>query len=226
MIITYRYLENKFIKSVFTMKKLLFGAAAVLLMASCTGSGNSESKKGIDKETTEPTTETANQEMSSTPVDTLAVNDKNEDTQQDKAALEQSARDFITDMYAVVLKSNNYPVNTTYFTSEFVNLYNKTEKIEGKRMSESDSDGGMDEQFFDDEFWSSYNDDPKGAKAKITKVTVDENNNGAPKASVIVKLIPEGNESPIKINLVMTEDGWKISDYRGFKKPMQRYIKS
>lgn len=210
------------------MKNLFFGVAALLIMAGCSGNGNSESSKAIDQETTELTTETSNQEMSSTSVDTLAVNDKNEDTQQDKAALEQSARDFITDMYAVVLKSNYYPVNTTYFTSEFVNLYNKTSKIESKRMRESDSDGGMDEQFFDDEFWSSYNDDPKsmGAKAKITKVTVDENNNGSPTASVTVKIIPEGNESPIKIDLVMTDEGWKISNYRGFKKSMQRYVKS
>lgn len=210
------------------MKKLFFGVASLLMIAGCTGNNNSESTKAIDQESTELTTDVPNQEMFSTPVDSLAVNDKNEDTQPDKAALEQSARDFITDMYAVVLKSNYYPVNTTYFTSEFVNLYNKTKKIESKRMSESDSDGGMDEQFFDDEFWSSYNDDPKSmeAKAKITKINVDENNNGAPKASVIVKLIPEGNESPIKIDLVMTDDGWKISDYRGFKKPMQRYIKS
>ena len=95
-------------------------------------------------------------------------------------------------------------------------------------MEDSDSDGGLDEAFFDDEFWSSYNDDPKsmGAKAKVTKVTIDENKNGVATATVVVKINPKGNESPIKINLLMTDSGWKISDYRGFKKRMQRYIKS
>ena len=131
-------------------------------------------------------------------------------------------------MYAVVLKSGSYPVNNTYFTSEFVKLYNQTLKVESRRLGESDSDGGMDEQCFDDEFWSSYNDDPAslGAKATITKVNIDENKNGIATATVVVKLIPEGNQSPIKINLLMTDEGWKISDYRGFKKQMQRYLKS
>ena len=155
------------------------------------------------------------------------MNATSEDS-QDKSALEQSARDFINGMYAVVLKSSFYPVNNKYFTSDFVKIYNQTVKMESKRMSESDSDGGMDEEFFDDEFWSSYNDDPKsmGAKATVSKVIVNENKNGVATATITVNITPKGNQSPIKIDLVMTDDGWKISDYRGFKKSMQRYLKS
>ena len=210
------------------MKKLLFGAAALFLMASC--SSNSDSAKDKE-ETKEGATEVVNQEIkeeSSPLADTVAVSENDIAAQQDKAALEQSARDFVSQMYAVVFKSSYYPVNNTYFTPDFVKLYNQTLKTESRRMAESDSDGGMDEEFFDDEFWSSYNDDPKslGAKAKVTKVTIDENKNGVATATVIVKINPEGNQSPIKINLIMTDNGWKISDYRGFKKPMQRYLKS
>lgn len=210
------------------MKKLLFGIAALALLASCSGnrqSANMPKDEFEDSvEYTTPETPPALQEPAST--DTVK-NDVSEE-HEDKAALEQSARDFVNGMYAVVLKSSYYPVNNKYFTSEFVKIYNQAVKQERQRMSESDSDGGMDEEFFDDEFWSSYNDDPKsmGAKATIKKVTVNENKKGGATATVIVNIIPEGNQSPIKIDMVMTDNGWKINDYRGFKKSMQRYLKS
>lgn len=210
------------------MKKFLFGIATLSLLASCSGnrqSANMQKDEYVDTvESTTPETPPVLQE----PVTMDSIkNDVSED-QPDKSALEQSARDFVNGMYAVVLKSNFYPVNNKYFTSEFVKLYNQTVKMESQRMSESDSDGGMDEEFFDDEFWSSYNDDPEsmGARATINNITVNENKKGVVTATVIVNITPKGNQSPIKIDLVMTDKGWKINDYRGFKKNMQRYLKS
>ena len=210
------------------MRKVIFGAIALFLMASCSGNGSpaKEEEQEVVKDSTIEITNQEPAEVPSAAAPTDAVNDHKENALQDKTALEQSARDFVNNMYAVVLRSAYYPVNYTYFTPEFVILYNQTIKVEGDRMSASDSDGGMDEMFFDDEFWSSYNDDPKsmGARATITKVTIDENKNGVATATVYVNIIPDGNESPIKIDLVMTDNGWKINDYRGFKKHMQRYL--
>lgn len=209
------------------MKKLIFGIAVISLLASCSGKHQTAiiENDGNDDSVELATSQTASASPDSVKMDTM--NATSEDS-QDKSALEQSARDFINGMYAVVLKSSFYPVNNKYFTSDFVKIYNQTVKMESKRMSESDSDGGMDEEFFDDEFWSSYNDDPKsmGAKATVSKVIVKENKNGVATATVTVNITPKGNQSPIKIDLVMTDDGWKISDYRGFKKSMQRYLKS
>ena len=209
------------------MKKLIFGIAVISLLASCSGKPQTAI---IENDGNEDSVELATSQTSSASPDSVKMDTMNATSEdsQDKSALEQSARDFIYGMYAIVLKSSFYPVNNKYFTSDFVKIYNQTVKMESKRMSESDSDGGMDEEFFDDEFWSSYNDDPKsmGAKATINKVTVNENKKGSATATVIVKITPEGNQSPIKIDLVMTDNGWKINDYRGFKKNMQRYLKS
>lgn len=210
------------------MKKLLFGAALLLLLGSCSGNGNGSTQN--DQNSADSTIELSNREASA-PTTNNATDNQVEaaaTSQQNQAELEQSARDFVNNMYAVVFKRSHYPVDKTYFTPEFVKLYKQTIKKEEKEMSESDSDGGMDAQFFDTEFWSSYNDDPKsaGAKAKITKVTIDENKNGVATANVVVKISPPGNDNSIKINLLMTDDGWKIDDYRNYKKPMQRYVKS
>lgn len=215
------------------MKKLLFGAAALMLIASCSNKENNGQNAEVTpatatQENVQPQDAPAAAEVAPEAAQTEAPAAEAEEATQkiDKAELEASARKFVDDMYAVVFKKNGDYVNNTYFTPEFVKLYKQTVKTESKKMSESDSDGGMDEQFFDDEFWSSYNDSPIGSKAKIVKITVDENGKGQATANVSVRISPEyGNENPIKLNLVKTDAGWKVDDYRGFKKYMRKYVK-
>ena len=197
---------------------------AALLLGSC--GGNKEKQQEINAPSVETDSVVAVDSMvdeSEVEADTATLEEEKVD---DTAELEASARKFVNDMYANVFRGA-YDVNTKYFTSDFVNLYNKTRALESRLKAESDSDGGMDEEFFDDEFWSSYNDDPlsSGAKASISKITLGKNGKGIDTAKVIVNVKPRGNESPIKIDLVMTDSGWKISDYRGYKAPMQRYLK-
>lgn len=210
------------------MKKLFFGAVMMLLMASCSGNGALKKAKEDSARIADSIAQVENAKAAAEQARLDSIRQDSINEAMKKAELETSVSTFITDLYAVVFNKNFYDITTEYFTPEFVSLYKRTRKIESQRMAESDSDGGMDEEFFDDEFWSSYNDDPKsmGAKAKIKKISLNKNNNGQNTATVIVNVIPPGNENPIRIDLVQTEKGWKISDYREYKKPMQRYIKS
>ena len=110
------------------MKKLLFGVAALLLMASCSGNGTTEKASDDSARIADSIAqvETAKAAAEQARLDSIRQDSINES--MEKAELETSVSTFITDLYAVVFNKNFYDITTEYFTPEFVSLYKRTRK--------------------------------------------------------------------------------------------------
>lgn len=140
-----------------------------------------------------------------------------------KEESEAAIRRLISNLFDGVIRSdysNNY-VNTTYFTSEFVNIFKKVRKVEDENLEDG---GDLDNVYFDTDFWTGTQDPGMYTRATVKSITLGKNSKGENTAKVVVTL-SGFNTFDISLNMIETGSGWRISDYMGEKAGMQKWLR-
>lgn len=135
---------------------------------------------------------------------------------------DESVAEFITDMYAEVLKDYSPRHVRRYFTPEFAEMYYKAEEISARMVDEY---GDSRYRFIDYDFWTGSKGTPSFTGVVVKSVEPGVGANGVSRAKVTVEL--NGDESVnIVLDLMETPQGWRVSDYDGIRSYIDKYVEN